>query len=72
MAASAPPQPPTHVDLSGQYELDKGASDGISPFLKEAGYSWATRQVCAAAAAGGRWCGNCSPPHPASWPTRLR
>ena len=33
------------VDLSGEYELDKDASDNISIFLKEAGFSWATRSV---------------------------
>ncbi len=31
--------------LSGKYSLNKKTSDPISPFLKIAGYSWATRKV---------------------------
>lgn len=39
-----------YVNLSGVYELDRDASDKISIFLKEAGFSWATRSVSAAPA----------------------
>ena len=45
MAASSEPAPKA-TKLPGKYSLNKTLSDPISPFLKAAGYSWATRKVC--------------------------